>query len=98
MLMSWFMQASTEDEVYTRAPLEEQPDHESATPQHQHRRWLTVVQSLTLITVLLLSAYNHALLNRTPEGTVATPWLVQSEPFQSEPPLQRRRVSNSHGL
>ena len=86
MLMIRFMQTSTENEVYVQAPLDEQPDHESATPQHRHRRWLTVVQSLTLIAALLLSTYNHVLLNQTPERTAATPWLVQSEPFQSEPP------------
>ena len=73
MLMSRFMQASTENEVYEQPPLDEQPNHEGATHQHQHRRWLTVVQSLTLITVLLLSAYNHALLNQTAERTAATP-------------------------
>ena len=80
------MQASTENEARLHDSIDEQPRHETTAPQHQHRRWPTVVQSMTLITVLLLSVYNHALIDRAPERTTATPWLVQSEPFQAEPP------------
>ncbi|MFZ8906189.1 MAG: DUF7151 family protein [Poseidonia sp.] len=54
------------------------PDH----PPHRHRRWLAVVQTLTLITVLLLATYNHALIGASPSQTTATPWLVETEPFE----------------
>ncbi len=55
-------------------------------PPHHHRRWVTVMQTLTLITVLLLSTYNHARLNQSPEANAATSWLVESEPFQDLTP------------
>ena len=49
---------------------------------HRHRRWFTVLQSLSLVAVLLLAVYNHALIDAAPEETLATPWLVESEPFE----------------
>ena len=58
------------------------PDH----PPHRHRRWLSVVQTLTLITALLLATYNHALIGASPTNTTATPWLVESEPFDALAP------------
>jgi ELWxxDGT repeat protein len=61
------------------------PDH----PPHRHRRWLAVVQTLTLVTVLLLATYNHALIGATPEKTTATPWLVESEPFEPVAPCNQ---------
>lgn len=39
------------------------------------------MQTLTLITVLLLSTYNHARLTESPESTAANSLLVDSEPF-----------------
>lgn len=61
------------------------PDH----PPHRHRRWLAVVQTLTLVTVLLLATYNHALIGAAPEKTTATPWLVESEPFDPVAPCNQ---------
>ena len=58
------------------------PDH----PPHRHRRWFAVVQTLTLITALLLATYNHALIGASPTNTTATPWLVESEPFDALAP------------
>ena len=69
------------------------PDH----PPHRHRRWLAVVQTMTLITVLLLATYNHASSAQRPDQTTATPWLVESEPLS---PLRRatKAAITSHGL
>ena len=58
---------------------QEQPDEQP--PHHRHRRWFTVLQTLTLVAALLLAVYNNALLNTAPQEDLATPWLVESEPF-----------------
>ena len=60
---------------------EHQDEQHEQHPHHRHRRWLTVLQTLTLVAVLLLAVYNHALISANPEETLATPWLVESEPF-----------------
>ena len=65
---------------------EEQPEH---PPHHRHRRWFTVLQTLTLVAVLLLAVYNHALIDANPEETLATPWLVESEPFEPLAPVTK---------
>ena len=57
---------------------EQQEQHQN----HRHRRWFTVLQSMSLVAVLLLAVYNHALIDAGPEETLATPWLVESEPFE----------------
>ena len=44
------------------------------------------MQTLTLITALLLATYNHALLGASPTNNTATPWLVESEPFDALAP------------
>jgi hypothetical protein len=51
-----------------------------------------VVQTLTLVTVLLLSVYNHALLSSSSESSSATPWLVESEPFTEQAPCNEGGV------
>ena len=56
-------------------------NHPENNPPHHHRRWVVVMQTLTLITVLLLSTYNHARLTESPESTAANSLLVESEPF-----------------
>ena len=59
-----------------------QNEQNDQPPHHRHRRWFTVLQTLTLVAVLLLAVYNHALIDGSPEETLATPWLVESEPFE----------------
>lgn len=41
-----------------------------------------MLQTLTLVVVLMLAVYNHALIDASPKETLATPWLVESEPFE----------------
>lgn len=80
------MQSTAENEITPRER-EQQPEETSPRhPPHRHRRWLAVVQTLTLITVLLLATYNHALIGASPNATTATPWLVESESFEALPP------------
>ena len=44
---------------------------------------------MTLVTVLLLATYNHALIGAAPDQTTATPWLVESEPFEPVAPCNQ---------
>ena len=87
------MPASGEDE----APEEETTDRNgnsqpNRNTSHHHRRWAMVVQTLTLVTVLFLSVYNHALLSSSSEESSATPWLVESEPFNELAPCSEGGV------
>lgn len=83
------MQSTAENESIQ--PEHEEHSEQNATdhPPHRHRRWLSVVQTLTLITVLLLATYNHALIGASPAQTTATPWLVESEPFEPLAPCDQ---------
>ncbi|MGB1485212.1 MAG: DUF7151 family protein, partial [Poseidonia sp.] len=77
------MQPSAANEEQQRRSSSEtnEEQHEEQPPHHRHRRWFTVLQTLTLVGVLLLAVYNNALLNTAPQEDLATPWLVESEPF-----------------
>ena len=87
------MPSTGEDEV-PREGMTNRNDHSQPnqnTPHH-HRRWAMVVQTLTLVTVLFLSVYNHALLSSSSESSSATPWLVESEPFSEQTPCDEGGV------
>lgn len=60
---------------------EERHEEQEQPPNHRHRRWFTVLQTLTLVVVLVLAVYNHALIVAPHEEQLATPWLVETEPF-----------------
>ena len=77
------MQPSADNEVSRSTSQQEarQEEQHPSEPPQQRRRWLTVLQTLSLVAVMMLALYNHALVNAVPEETLATPWLVESEPF-----------------
>ena len=69
-------------------------------PPHRHRRWLTVLQTMTVIVALLLAVYNHALIGLPQEETKATAWLVESEPFDPLAPCNEGgfRIHTGHDV
>ena len=69
-------------------------------PPHRHRRWLAVLQTMTLIVALLLAVYNHALIGLPQEETQATAWLVESEPFDPLAPCNEGgfRIHTGHDV
>ncbi len=82
------MQTSAEPEESVRDSQREPNDeeHREAYTAHRHRRWFTVLQTLALVAALLLSVYNHALIETAPQETLAAPWLVESENFDPQAP------------
>ncbi|MEC7461107.1 MAG: hypothetical protein VX891_03370 [Candidatus Thermoplasmatota archaeon] len=83
---------------------EERPNSDDGAnqhhPPHRHRRWLTVLQTMTLIVALLLAVYNHALIGLPQEETKATAWLVESEPFDPLAPCNEGgfRIHTGHDI
>ena len=72
--------------------IETQGNTEHQVAQHHHRRWIMVLQTMTLVTVLLLSVYNHALLGASHDSSTASQWLVESEPFEGLAPCNEGGV------
>ena len=81
------MPSPEEDEATREGTTERNENSQpSRNTPHHHRRWAMVVQTLTLVTVLFLSVYNHALLSSPSESSSLTSWLVESEPFSELAP------------